>query len=270
MFEENDSLNVLKEITPEIYQDVGQPVAKPTGELLGLVPRAIKAALEPIEKWIMQKEYNIAETKKLLELKLEKVSPELIEAPEPYIAVPAVQYISYCMDNEELRNMYANLLANSMNKVVKDGVHPGFVEIIKQLSPDEAKFLKYMGEYKRIPIITLNLMTDNNGKIPHVKDFSNVPEIVKCESLYDSEKYVDNLVRLGLMRRSTLSTLTDKTLYEPLKNHPYIIAKQKEAELIIEMTKGITSPFTKTGIDEGYVDLTAFGETFYEICIKNP
>jgi len=57
---------------------------------------------------------------------------------------------------------------------------------------------------------------------------------------------------------------------EPLKNHPYIIAKQKEAELIIEMTKGIPSPFTKTGIDEGYVDLTAFGETFYEICIKNP
>ena len=84
----------------------------------------------------------------MLELKLEKVSPELIEAPEPYIAVPAVQYISYCMNNEELRNMYANLLANSMNKVVKDGVHPGFVEIIKQLSPDEAKFLKYMGNTK--------------------------------------------------------------------------------------------------------------------------
>ena len=124
---------VAKEIAKNVYNDAGKPVAKPTGELVGLIPRAIKAALSPLEKWILQREYNVAETKKLLEEKLQNTPPELIESPAPHIAVPAMQYISYCMDNEELREMYANLLANSMNKVVKDGVHPGFVEIIKQL-----------------------------------------------------------------------------------------------------------------------------------------
>ena len=139
---ENEMVDVTKEVAKEIskdvYNDAGKPIAKPAGELLGLVPRAIKAALSPVEKWVLQKEYNIEETKRLLEQKLEGISPDLIESPDPHIAVPALQYISYCMDNDELRDMYANLLANSMNKVVKNGVHPGFVEIIKQLSPDEA------------------------------------------------------------------------------------------------------------------------------------
>lgn len=81
----------------------------------------------------------------------------MIESPDPHIAVPALQYISYCMDNDELRDMYANLLANSMNKVVKNGVHPGFVEIIKQLSPDEARLLKQFKIETIVPTITVRL-----------------------------------------------------------------------------------------------------------------
>ena len=157
--EENIGLEIAREATKEVakdaYSDAVKPVVQPTGELVGLLPRAIKAALAPVEKWVLQREYNVAETKKLLEEKLSAVPPELIEAPEPHIAVPAIQYISYCMDNEDLRDMYANLLANSMNKVVKNGVHPGFVEIIKQLCPDEAKILKYIMHKETIPIITL-------------------------------------------------------------------------------------------------------------------
>lgn len=137
------ALDIAKVVTKEVYADVGHPIAKPTGELVGLVPRAIRAALAPVEKWVLEREYNVAETKKLLEEKLKNIPPEQIEAPEAYIAVPALQNISYCMDNDELRDMYANLLANSMTSIVKNGVHPGFVDIIKQLSPDEAKILRY-------------------------------------------------------------------------------------------------------------------------------
>ena len=88
---------VVKEISKDVYDDIISPVARPTGAILGLVPRAIKAAPSPLEKWILQKEYNISEIQRLLEEKLKNVSPELIGTPEPYIAVPAIQYISYCM-----------------------------------------------------------------------------------------------------------------------------------------------------------------------------
>lgn len=199
----------LKEVAKEVYEDVGHPIAQPIGELGGLVPRAIRAALVPLEKWILQREYNIAETKKLLEDKLKNVPIDQITSPEPHIAVPALQYISYCMDNEELRNMYANLLASSMNKVVKDGVHPGFVEIIKQMCPDEAKILKYIVQYSIIPIITLNYETSTGGTKAIIKDFSDIGEKVNCEKPLEIQKYFDNLIRLGMLEKPSLVRLTN-------------------------------------------------------------
>lgn len=69
------ALDIAKVVTKEVYADVGHPIAKPTGELVGLVPRAIRAALAPVEKWVLEREYNVAETKKLLEEKLKTFHP---------------------------------------------------------------------------------------------------------------------------------------------------------------------------------------------------
>lgn len=265
MNEENIGLEIakeaIKEVGKDVYNDVGKPIVKPTGELVGLVPRAIKAAFLPLEKWVMQREYNIAETQKLLELKLQNVSPELIEPPEPYIAVPALQYISYCMDCDELRDMYANLLANSMNKVVRNGVHPGFVEIIKQLCPDEAKILKYINFCEIIPSITLRYVRNSGGGIDIIKNFSDVGEKAKCENPRDVAKYFDNLVRLGLIISSDgLSALSDKTKYEPLKSHKWVatLATNEKAKI-----KG----FDKIDFEEGFFMISSYGKSFCQVCL---
>ena len=137
---------ITKELAVKVYDDVAQPALKSTGSVLELLTRALRATLVNLEIWTLKRESQVKAVAKLLEEKLKNVSPEQIETPEPYIAVPALQYISYCMDNHELREMYANLLASSMNKVVKNGVHPGYVEIIKQLCPDEAKILRHIAK----------------------------------------------------------------------------------------------------------------------------
>lgn len=260
MSDADKAVDIAKEIAKDVYTDGGRPVVKPTGELLGLIPRAIKAALAPAEKWILQREYNIAETQKLLEEKLKNIPPEQIEAPEAYIAVPALQNISYCMDNAELRDMYANLLANSMNKVVKNGVHPGFVEIIKQLSPDEAKILRYMSSNTIIPTITLRCVNEKEEGYDVVKNFSNVGELAKCEYPFEVGKYFDNLIRLGLLKNAMLASLTNKALYEPLKKHQYL-------ESQINTITHQVHPFNKPKFKEGYISITDFGKSFCEICL---
>lgn len=262
---ENEMMDIAKEVAKGIakdtYEDIGKPVTKPTGELLGLLPRIIKAALAPIEKWVLQKEYNIEETIKLLEKKLENISPDLIESPESHIAVPALKYISYCIDNDELRDMYANLLASAMNSVVKNGVHPAFVEIIKQLCPDEAKFLKYLYVHPVIPTVTMRYVSEKQGGIDICKDFSNIPEKIRCENPYAVSSYIDNLVRLGLLQRSTLSYLVDKSVYQPLKEHKYF-SKLKDLDIISRYN------MKSYKFDEGYVTLTNFGRGFCQVCLS--
>ena len=176
-----------------------------------------------------------------------------------------MQYISYCMDNDELRNMYANLLANSMISVVKNGVHPGFVEIIKQLCPDEAKILKYMFTYDSVlPTITLRYEDDKGHGIDIIKDFSNVGELSRCENNTpkDITKYFDNLTRLGLINNAgDLSSLTDKTLYVPLKTHKYITPLAIDA--IAQRNN-----FKKSSIKESYVSLSSYGSSFCSISLS--
>ena len=126
--------NTLK-TAPTLYEDALQPTVQEVGKFAARIPRAINAAFSGLDKWILNKEYAIDETKKLLEKKLENVDPDKIVTPEAYVAVPAIQAISYSMDSEELRNLYANLLAKAMNSDTKDQVHPSFVEIIKPQHP---------------------------------------------------------------------------------------------------------------------------------------
>lgn len=253
---------VSKEIAKDVYDDAGKPVLEPTGQTVGLIPRAIKAALLPIEKWVLGREYNLKETQKLLEEKLKNVRPEDIEPPEAYIAVPALQNISYCMDSKELRNMYANLLANSMNKVVKNKVHPGFVEIVKQLTPDEAKIIRGIYLRKVIPIITVRYENDMGEGIDIFKDFSDIAEKTNCEETLEVGKYFDNLIRLGLLAKAEAhSSLVDKKLYEPLKENQNI----KKLEEIPQSYQN--QGYTKCKFKESYFEMTPYGNAFCEICV---
>ena len=253
---------IAKEVAKDAYTDVGKPILKPAGELIGLIPRTIKAALLPLEKWICQREYNLEETQKLLEEKLKKVSPDLIVQPEPHIAVPALQYISYCMDNKELREMYANLLANSMNKIVRNGVHPSFIEIIRQLCPDEAKVLKIMARLSNIPTISVEYHSKKGGKRPVYKNFSTIGKQAGCENPLDIRKYFNNLYRLGLIETEKNVSIFDKSVYDPLTEHPFIISLKKPEEYE-------SLGYNSVRIVNGYFALSVYGESFCSIVFKD-
>ena len=108
-------------------------------ELLARIPQVINAALAPLDCWIAERQYHVDRTKQLLEENLKNADPEKIVPPEPYVAIPAIQAISYAMDSDELRTLYANLLAKSIYLDTKDSVHPAFTEIIKNLSPVDCR-----------------------------------------------------------------------------------------------------------------------------------
>lgn len=263
MSEQELMSEVAKEIAKDVYLDAGKPVMKAVGELFGLVPRALKAVLFPVEKWIVGREYNLAETKKLLQQKLENIPPEQIEVPEAHIAIPTLQYISYCMDNYELRNMYANLLASSMNKAVKNGVHPSFGEIIKQLCPDEAKIMKLF--YKNVSIPTISLIRKNDKGIYRkvIECFSIVGFEAGCEHPMDTINYFNNLIRLGLIEKGEPGEgYNDKSVYDTLINHSFI--KEQIDEIISE------TEFNIPDYDMGYIKLTPFGNSFCKICLDEP
>lgn len=250
------AIEIGKEVSKEAYADLAKPTVKATGGLLSLIPRYINAKLEPLHCWILAKEYNIEATKKLLEAKLANIDPERIITPEPYIAVPVLQAISYCMDNELLRNMYANLLASSMTLTTKNNVHPSYIEIIKQLSPDEAKILEYLYINQFSPVIYFlydNINPKTNKSIQEV--YSLIGEKAKCEIVDNIQEYFENLDRLKLIEDCPDDFINLPNAHDELMRLPLVIEKMSEAHKYSPI-KGITM-------------LTKFGYSFCNVCLSS-
>ena len=227
MSEEHDFIgevaNQSNNVIDKAYDDLVHPTAKSIGNTLSLLPRTIGIWFSGWEKWIINGEESIRLTAKAVKEKAEKISEEKLTRPELYVAVPAIQQLSYCYDSMELRELYANLLVSSMNIDTKNSVHPSFVYIIKQLTPDEAKLLKIISEGKGVfPLIDLHINApENNGYNIKIRYFSNISEGV-CDYPELISSYIDNFVRLGIIEILPFENLTNEALYTPLENHPKI------------------------------------------------
>lgn len=233
---------LVSQTAGKTYDDLVHPTAQATGGIISFIPRTIRVWFGKWEKWILNGEYAIRETEKLLEEKLKHIPEDKIVEPEPYVAVPAIQQLSYSLDSEELRELYANLLASSMNVDKKDAVHPAFVDIIRQLTPSEAKLLSCIYEcpYNSVLLRESKLYTINNIKEGSYDVGLEVNDVlINSIDRHTLSICLDNLVRLGLL-----------TVQELVSSDPNTL------KIII------------TGTLHAYT-LTDFSQKFCEICVSN-
>jgi hypothetical protein len=238
------------------YDDIVHPSAKSVGNTLSLLPRTVGVWLGKWEKWVINGEESIRLTAEAVQQKALQIPEEKLTEPEQYVAIPAIQQLSYCYDSEELREMYANLLVSSMNTDTKYQVHTSFVDIIKQLTPDEAKLLKILPNGDNFPLIDVRMKLPAGGYILKVHNFTNISEGV-CDCPSNVFAYLDNLERLKLIDIKNDTYLTDNNLYKPLEMHSEIQKIMAQA-----LPEGHKYEITK-----GIFKLTAFGREFIKICL---
>lgn len=266
----------------EIYSDFIKPTAQSTGQLLSLAPRGIRALLSPFEKWIINKEEALSETSELVSKKLSSIPPEKIVSPEPYIAVPSLQALSYSIDNPDLRELFANLLATSMNTDTKEEAHPAFVEIIKQLSPLEAKIIKEsnlllgqtipcchvrfqkLPEYSEDKDSIFQEIGEGYTEIDHLVIFDNF--IFPDKPLNYLSPAISNLIRLGLCEVPSGITLTSPTAYDGYKNYPNIDLLREEMKRSLS-NNNQSIEYNIYFIKES-IRATSLGIKFYDFCVK--
>lgn len=260
---------LLGDIPEKIYDDGCKETVSETGKVLALIPRTIHASLSKVEQWVLNREYSIKTTQRLLEYKLEHFNPEEIEELDPCVAVPAINALSYSASSEDLLDMYANLLATSMISDKKWLVHPSFVEIIKQLSPDEAKLLKAIASSckndNEFPLIDLVMKRDVEDSITStiyytVKRFTDLAYGL-CEYPTRICSYIENLVRHNIIEILENNRLTDEKGYYSLINQPFI----RETKEAIKLRDGF-----EWDINEYIFMITNFGNDFIKSCVLGP
>lgn len=193
MPKETFSAEIAKQLPiKDIYNDIAQPALSEIGKALQGVTRV---ALSPITAmvWGYDKISTYLDYAIPKYFEDRKVKKENIITPDISIAVPVIEAMRYTAHKQELRDMYKNLLGAAMNRETADEVHPAFVEIIKQLSANEARFLSYLQGYRKA-MVDFESSTGFFNK--------NVIDISNEFSDEDTESYINNFIRLGLFEKT--------------------------------------------------------------------
>ena len=264
MGKKNKTRDVIEAVTGlvkavPIYKDAVQPAAKEIG--VGL-QKTVHMALAPISAlvWGYDKIEDFVKTS--VAERLKRIPHDQIITPLPQIAGPALEALKYTGHDKNLREMFAKLLATAMDEKIATEAHPSFVEIIRQLSSDEAKICRILKVRNIIPVVNLNArrpFPDGSFKT-ELMHFSTLGYEADCKFPKQIQGYLDNLKRLGLIHIDFTKEPTDEAfdfLYTALEENtdlrPYIKAIKDRGAL--------------AGFQRGVIERNIFGFHFLNPCV---
>lgn len=256
-----DSVKGVVEAVP-IYDDMLQPAAKELGKGLLTVAKTVNLALSPLQGVVWGYEKIKDRFFPKIEERLKNVPPENIVTPNISVAGPIMEALRYTGSEEALSDLYANLLAASMDKTTATTAHPAFTEIIKQLTPDEARLIALFPSEPYMPLIDIRRGTKVGGSVESFvtayANHSELGDMAKCEHLDLVPAYLDNLVRLGLAEITEGRYYTAPGVYDSLENSQTAKAF-KEA---IEKNPQYVCEFNRK-----FVGITTLGKQFARVCV---
>jgi hypothetical protein len=168
-----------------------------------------------------------------LSQKAEAIPPEHIVEPKASIAGPALQGLAFTHEEPQLRNLYLSLLATAMDKRKATDAHPAFVEIIKQMTAEEARLIQnVLRSSNAIALVEVRKETAGEDgwrslarHLGHLCDDKDTP--VEDPA---APAMIDNWTRLGLVEVSYERFLTGADSYKWVEERPEYKRLRQEHE----------------------------------------
>lgn len=252
-----DVIKGLAEAVP-VYSDVVQPAAKEVGKSLAVVAKTVNIALAPVSAlvWGFEKIKEFVHAR--VSEKLKEVPEEKIITPDPAIVGPSLEALRYSGNDINLRELYASLIATAMNVTKVEIAHPAFVEIIKNLSSDEAILINYIYSKANIhPVVDIHVVFPSPEKSFLHTNISVLGEASKVNNIDLAPNYIDNLCRLGIIRKELSTFFNENSL--TVLYFDNLIAKSYEEVYEPEGASVV--------VDKRSIVLTEFGKQFCKACL---
>lgn len=210
------------------------------------------------EKRKLKYSYALKEYENQLKEKILKIPPNKIIEPDLQIVAPALESSKYCILHKELINLFSNLISSSMNKDFCNFVHPSFSEIIKQMTPLDAKNMCIFTQKSYYPICNYRVIFKDTSFEDYYKNiFLSNP----CEQNLTLQSIsISSLERLGLINID-FNTKVKSNEYEYFENTN--LYKQLQNDFLANNLPSVVD----IKIIKGIVELTPYGELFIKSCV---
>jgi hypothetical protein len=243
-----------------IYEDALQPATREVGKALATVAKTIHVALAPVSALVWGYEKIGDHLQARLTAKLAGTPPDQIVTPPANVAGPAIEAMRFTGEIAELRELYAALLASAMDSRTSNSAHPAFVEIIRQLTSDEAQILKHFEDGHSEPLIEIrSRFKDGSGFTVVGRRVCNIDDDVTLAQPTLVQSYLDNLERLGLVEMPRGHFISTPGAYDRIESEESV----KRLRARIDQSDGQESQ-----IDRCFVSLTSLGILFVQACVR--
>lgn len=248
-----DSIDTaVKNLTDKPTQGVGQTLADVWYLMFGGITQAA-------DKRRMKYAHDLELYKQELSQKIASIPEENLIEPSIQTTAQALENSKYCIESEELRKLFVNLISKSMDSHYTSNVHPSFAEIIKQMSPIDARILKTLHPKYNFPVVDYvlenHLTSSYELQFPAVY-ISSLSDI----DMWSASSAISSLERLGIIALDTSSSFSDKSVYTPFEETGYYKTFS---------SKAIHSYASKRATIHKYLGFfTPLGKNFFEVCVK--
>jgi len=266
----------LSKLTKNVYQDAVSPSAKEIGKS---VAKVVKIALTPVNGvvWTVEQAFDwVGERVTKIFLK-KKIPTKQITSPPILIEGRILQQLQTLgpSDDYYLKNMFAALLASSMNKEMKENIHPTFVNTLAQLTTDEAMILSLISHFEIMVVNAWNHPTSYTG---YGKWNYHYYDEFKLRKISDDDYWyywhcIENLEHLGIVKIHLGYEQNEKD--REVEMHPgmsRVFDKWRDFSIKVLKKKGIksitqelaTEMHSKYGYN--YFRITKWGKNFADAC----
>jgi Abortive infection alpha len=242
----------------EVYGDLAKPGVSQVGKALGTVLGLGNTCLWPIQLLNERARVVLEMNLESLRQRLASLPHEKVVAISPEVGVPAAEKLSYVTD-VDLRELYINLLAKAANIDMANQAHPGFVNVINSLSPDEAILLKQLANPDVTPYVGAKFLNPSTQHFHQIVEVHiAIDERAPLRFPWNLPAYISNLEGLGLINVSLSFKASDFSQYGKLEGD------------LRERYKHMTAPegFTQLAFDQGRILVTRYAKLFLSACLS--
>lgn len=248
----------------QIYGDLAKPGVSQVGKALGAILGLGNTVLWPVHLLNARASIALQANLDKYREKLASVPPNKVVSVPPEIGVPLLEKLAYVSD-PDLRELYATLLARASNIETQSRAHPSFVNVLANISPDEALLLRQFSHQPHTPFVIGRLHSSKDRSGLHHMTVVDMHFALSAETKLaypgNLSAYVSNLEGLGLVSVDRNSYLV-----------PVAVYNQIEAEIMERLYRvehSEHSVYTVPGIVKGRLDVTPYGQLFLDACVKD-
>ena len=261
MSENNTSLlpDVITPVSDAIHRNLPETEKQTDGALSTVVGFFNNVVLYPVKKANLTFRYKLEAFEDDLKEKIKSIPEENLQVPPTMIAGPALEALRYAYDEDELREMYENLLSSAMDSRVATYAHPSYVDTIKQMSPLDARVLRELSNFGQWPVAKIVFIAHEKPNQYIARAFPDlyVPGISTMDNPFLISQSIINLSRLGLI--DIMDAGINNYDYNTLHNDEFVVSQKKQYDP--------NGDLVKTVIFEKALLINDYGFDFCKICL---